>query len=92
MRDELTLAALRSFDSARLFTMDNDYLDSPPSIAVLLETMRLIGSDDLTLFENTNSGLLAGDELAPTTSYFAGYYYRSSAEPRVSRKEQEHGN
>jgi len=77
VRDELTLEALRSFDSARLFTLDNDYLDSPPSIAVLLEAMRRIGSDGLALFENTNSGLLAGDELAPTTSYFAGYYYRS---------------
>ena len=77
VRDELTLEALRSFDSARLFTLGNDYLDSPPSIAVLLEAMRLVGSDSLALFENTNSGLLAGDELSPTTSYFAGYYHRS---------------
>ena len=72
--DALTLDALRAFDTAALFTFDNRYLDSPPSIAVLMEAMMELGADEFVLLENTNSGALANDQLAPTTSYIVGYY------------------
>ena len=81
-RDELTLRAIRDFDSGLLYTLGNDYLDSPPSIAVLLESMRALASDEFVLLVNTNSGVLTSDELAPTTSYFSGYYYRTTAATR----------
>ncbi len=81
-RDILTLRAIRALDSGLLFTLGNDYLDSPPSIAVLLESMRALGNDEFVLVANTNSGALASDELLPTTSYFTGYYYRTPAATR----------
>src|SRR3989304_835410 len=37
--DAVTLQALRAGDSATLFTLDNRYLDSPESIAVLMASM-----------------------------------------------------
>ena len=72
--DAITLDALRTFDTAALSTFDDRYLDSPPSIAVLMYTMIGLGADEFVLLENTNSGALAEDELAPTTSYIVGYY------------------
>ncbi len=75
----LTLRAIRALDTGLLYTLGNDYLDSPPSIGVLLESMRALGSEEFVLLEHTNSGALAGDELSPTTSYFTGYYYRTPA-------------
>lgn len=72
--DAITLETIRSFDIDRLFTFDNNYLDSPPSIAVLLAAMLGVGSDEFVLLENTNSGVLTQDELIATTSYITGYY------------------
>jgi AmmeMemoRadiSam system protein B len=72
--DTITLQALRGGDSGRLFTLDNRFLDSPPSIAVLMETMAALGAGPFELLADTNSGALHNDELAPTTSYIVGYY------------------
>ncbi|OGO51549.1 MAG: AmmeMemoRadiSam system protein B [Chloroflexi bacterium RBG_16_68_14] len=72
--DALTLKALRETDAATLFKLDNRYLDSPPAIATLMAAMTVLGADHFVLLENTNSGALLNDELAPTTSYVLGYY------------------
>ena len=73
-RDRETLAALDSLDSPRIFSFGDDHLDSPPSMAVLVEAMRLSGAGDFQLRENTNSSELGGSALAPVTSYIYGYY------------------
>jgi AmmeMemoRadiSam system protein B len=70
----VTLTALRVGDSAMLFTLDNRYLDSPGSIAVLIASMASAGAGPFVLTADTNSAALRGDELAPTTSYLVGYY------------------
>jgi len=70
----VTLTALRGGDSATLFTLDNTYLDSPESIAVLMASMVAAGAGPFVLTADTNSAALHGDELAPTTSYLVGYY------------------
>lgn len=70
----VTLAALRAGDRATLFTLDNRYLDSPESIAVMMAAMKSVGSGPFTLTADTNSAAMRGDELAPTTSYLVGYY------------------
>lgn len=72
--DSLTLEAIRAFDAVTLFTLDDGYLDSPASIGVLMAAMTALGADQFILLENTNSGALEDDELAPTTSYVVGYY------------------
>jgi hypothetical protein len=70
----VTLQALRADDSATLFTLDNTYLDSPESIAVLMATMSSLSAGPFVLTADTNSAALRRDELAPTTSYLVGYY------------------
>ena len=73
-RDAVTLKALRENDADTLFTLDNQYLDSPPSIATLMAAVTALHANEFVLLEHTNSGALLHDELAPTTSYVVGYY------------------
>jgi AmmeMemoRadiSam system protein B len=80
----VTLAALRAGDSATLFTLDNRYLDSPESIAVMMAAMESAGSGPFILTADTNSAALRGDELAPTTSYLVGYYAAAASLARTS--------
>jgi len=82
--DVVTVALLEAFDADTLFTLDNAYLDSPPSIAVLLVAMEQLGAEHFVLVENTNSGTLQGDELMPTTSYIVGYYTPTAPPGSVS--------
>jgi len=70
----VTLTALRAGDAAMLFTLDNRFLDSPASIAVLMASMASAGAGPFVLTADTNSAAMRGDELAPTTSYLVGYY------------------
>lgn len=70
----VTLDAVRRGDSASLFTLGNDFLDSPESIAVLMETMADVGAGPFVLTADADSAGLRGDLLAPTTSYLVGYY------------------
>jgi len=73
-RDRETLEALQSLDSSRILSFGDEHLDSPPSIAALMETMRLLGVTEFALRENTNSSELGDSALAPVTSYITGYY------------------
>jgi len=72
--DRETLEALQSLDSSRILSFSNEHLDSPASIAAVMETMRLLGATEFELRENINSGDLGGPALAPVTSYITGYY------------------
>jgi hypothetical protein len=67
-----------------LSTLDNRYLDSPESIAVLMAGMESAGSGPFILTADTNSAALRGDELAPTTSYLVGYYAAAAGSARTS--------
>jgi AmmeMemoRadiSam system protein B len=84
-RDTFTLQALHTNDASVLFTLNDQYLDSPPSIAVLIETMRALGAGGFVLLEHTNSGELLNDLLVPTTSYFMGYYSLDAASVNEGR-------
>lgn len=77
--DVVTLQALRNRDAAALFRLNNQYLDSPPSIAALMAAVHTLGANEFVLQANTNSGALLHDDLLPTTSYFVGYYRLDSA-------------
>jgi len=70
VRDEETLAAIMAGDLDRLLRMDNDHLDSPGAVAVLLMSMEAVGADGPTVLGHTNSGLILRDDLIETTSYF----------------------
>jgi hypothetical protein len=72
--DGETLEALQSLDSSRILSFSNEHVDSPASIAAVLETMHLLGATEFEPRENINSGDLGGPALAPVTSYITGYY------------------
>jgi len=74
-KDKLTLEVLKNYDYRQLFTLNNDYVDSPPSIAALLMVMQKLGTTKMDLLYNTNSGELQKDNYIETTSYFSIAYY-----------------
>ena len=74
-RDGETLAVLQALEWAPLLRWGNEHLDSPASVAVLMETMRLLGAAAFELGANSNSGEVSGDLAAPVTSYFSGYFH-----------------
>lgn len=70
-KDEETLGVLKNLDIASLLALNNDNLDSPASIAVLLLAMQNNGIEKFEILHHTNSGELLQDETASTTSYFS---------------------
>ena len=73
-RDGETITALENFNTATILGFDNDHLDSAPSMATLVETMRLIGATSFDLRDNTNSADLGGPPNEPVTSYVTGFF------------------
>jgi AmmeMemoRadiSam system protein B len=69
-KDQESLAAMRGFDMREILAFNNDHMDSPPSIAVLLATMQRLGATTLSVLDHTNSGRLFDNYIAPVTSYF----------------------
>ncbi len=74
-KDEITLQILKEFDYQRLYLLDNDYLDSPASVGILLMTMQKLGSTNMEILFHTNSGEILNNKFIPTTSYFEIVYY-----------------
>lgn len=73
--DKITLNVIKNFDYKQLFKMNNDYVDSPPSIATLMFVMQKLGKTNLEVFYNTNSGQLQNNNFIETTSYFSIAFY-----------------
>lgn len=74
-KDETMIQVLKEFNYRRLYLLNNDYLDSPPSIGVLLMIMQKLGTTKMDLLSHTNSGELQNDEYIQTTSYFSITYH-----------------
>jgi len=70
-KDKISLEVLKNFDYRQLFTLSNDYVDSPPAIATLLMVMQMLETTKMDLLFNTNSGELQKDDYIETTSYFS---------------------
>ncbi|ATW25307.1 AmmeMemoRadiSam system protein B [Candidatus Formimonas warabiya] len=68
-KDEEILAAMQSHNLGRIFTMGDDYLDSPPSLGVLFNTMEQMGLNSFQVLNHTNSGILLKNKNIATTSY-----------------------
>lgn len=69
-KDVITKQALENFDYETISKLNNDYLDSPPSITTLLKTMKNLLFTNMTMVSNTNSGVLLRQEVQSSTSYF----------------------
>ena len=74
-KDSETLKILEVFNIRQLFSLNSDYLDSPPCIATLLYAMQMMGKTNYKILQNTNSGILTNNHTSPTTSYFSIIYY-----------------
>ena len=70
--DELTLDLIKQFDYQSIFRLGNGYLDSPPSIAILLMSMEKINASKVELLQHANSAdFLENQEGKGITSYFS---------------------
>lgn len=74
-KDKTTFELMKSFNYDQLLSLNNDYLDSPPSVATLLMTMQTLGTTKMELLYHTNSGEMQKNNSIETTSYFSIVYY-----------------
>lgn len=74
-KDKTTLELMKSFNYDQLLSLNNDYLDSPPSIATLLMTMQSLDTTKMELLYHTNSGEMQKNNSIETTSYFSIAFY-----------------
>ncbi|HLN60927.1 MAG TPA: AmmeMemoRadiSam system protein B, partial [Symbiobacteriaceae bacterium] len=74
-KDVVTRQAIADFDLPAIMRMSPDYVDSPPSLGVLMQTMRLAGAAGPVEEAHTNSGYLLGSTVMETTSYFTFTYW-----------------
>ena len=73
--DSETLEMIKEFNYPELLPLGNEYLDSPPAIALLLAIMEERGHIDLEILAHTSSAELYGNTFAETTSYFSIAFY-----------------
>ena len=79
-KDKTTLKILQNYNYSKLLTLNNDYIDSPASIAVLLKTMEKLQTTKQNLLYHTNSGELQNDFSGQTTSYICMSFSTSATE------------
>lgn len=79
--DEITLEAIEAADLRAISRMDNDYLDSPPSLMTILEIMRNQGEYEMKVTEHSNSAKVTGMYSESTTSYFSILFYDKEGGP-----------
>lgn len=74
-KDKITLQTMKDFDYRKLYLMNNDYLDSPPSIGTFLMIMQKQHTTKMDLLFHANSGEMQNELGRETTSYFSTLYY-----------------
>jgi len=73
-RDEFTRQVLMSMDEKELYGLNNDYADSPGSLALLLKVCKKLGAKVFSIKDHSNSAdILNNPAIQSTTSYFTGY-------------------
>lgn len=78
MMDEITIQAIKDKDINRISFMGNDNIDSPASMIVILEMMRLEGSENMIVADHNNSAKISNSSFDYTTSYFELFFYKDS--------------
>ncbi len=73
-RDKITREILLKMDEQSLYNLSNDYLDSPPSLAVLFKVCKKLKAETFVVKDHDNSAVILSDpKLQSTTSYFSGF-------------------
>ncbi len=70
-KDETTLPIMKQFDYRKLLMLNNEYLDSPPSIVAVLMSMQKLNAENFELLDHTNASKLTNIDFTETTSYFS---------------------
>jgi hypothetical protein len=70
INDSQTQEAIQNRDYARLIHWGNDHLDSPATLILLLKTLEVKGTSDVTILDHTDAAQISGNYVAETTSYF----------------------
>lgn len=69
--DRITRSALISHDYDKIYSFDNDYVDSPPTTVAVLTATGLFGAPELEIVRNANQAEAMGASSVPSsTSYF----------------------
>lgn len=77
-KDEEMRAIFVRKNIPEILSLNNDYLDSPPSLALLLLVMDKKQINNMIEFDHNNSGLLVPDTQGETTSYFTLGFYKAA--------------
>ena len=73
-RDEYTKQILLDMQEHPLYTLNNDYMDSPGSIGLMFKICKSLGAKNFSITGHANSATIFKDPLVQsTTSYFTGY-------------------
>jgi hypothetical protein len=70
-KDEETLKAINERNYSQILSYDNDHLDSPVSLALLLKSLEKLGKYDIKILDHSNSSILMKKDSSETTSYFS---------------------
>ncbi|MGI6588778.1 MAG: AmmeMemoRadiSam system protein B [Peptococcia bacterium] len=76
-KDRFTLKVMENFAYPTLFHLDNDYLDSPASLAMVFRYAESKELCDFQVLANTNSGQILQNDFIETTSYFTLVFLKS---------------
>ncbi len=74
--DEISIKAIKKRDFLAVSRMDNDYLDSPPTIMTLFEIMNRENASGLKVLDHSNSSIIAGEYAESNTSYYTLLFYK----------------
>ncbi len=74
-KDKTTFQVINEFNYRQLYLLNSGYLDSPPSIGVLLMVMQKLGTAQMDLLYNSNSGEIQQNSFIQTTSYFEAAFH-----------------
>lgn len=69
-KDTITEKILIKRNYEELYRLDNDYIDSPPSVILLMKIMEKINAKQMALFAHTNSASYPNSDQKNTTSHF----------------------
>lgn len=69
--DKITEQAIKDFDYEKIFSLNDDFVDSPVTLATVMKIAGLLGAARPEFFEHANSAGLANTEsVLSSTSYF----------------------
>lgn len=71
LNDVEIFAYIKNFDIKNIFNLNNDYLDSPPSVITLLMVMTEKKTKRIEVIGHSNSALITNNLDSETTSYYS---------------------